>query len=215
VKIREQNEQRIVITPWIGDLFFGRSWRLTIFLFIFISLSISILVVLLQIGNPVWGTLLLCILVLVALLLYLLGEIAGKKIVIDKPTASVIFTKRLFMLISRKHFIPFSLVQRMHAEHKTYNRGGMFEFSAYEVSIELRGVGRIKTKRVCPKCGDVYPDWRASCLTCGTMLREVTKGYDPKMVTVFQTSKVADASNAGKMIGSLIGTDVYNRVEGG
>jgi len=141
-----------------------------------IILLLTVLLVGVLIVNPVWGTLLTCIPVLIAILLYLLGEIAGEKIVIDKPTTSIIFTKRLFMLIPRQHVILFSMVQRMYAEHKIYGKGGAAVSSTFEVSIETPG---------------------------------------RKMARIFQSSKASDASNVAKMVGSLIGTDVYNRVEGG
>ena len=65
-----------------------------------------------------------------------MGEIAGKKTIIDKTTESVIHTKRLFNLITRERIIPFSQVERIWIEYNVHNRDTGTEYSSYDVSIE-------------------------------------------------------------------------------
>ena len=181
MKIKEQSESRIVIVRCIGDLFLGRMGLKYFILFLILGLVIYFLL------NPVWGILLICILVLIAFLLYLLSEIAGEKIIIDKPTASIIFKKRLFMLIPRHHIIPFSLVQMVYAENRTYGRADTGVSSMSGVSIKTPGESSTFEVSI------VTPGW--------------------KMARIFQSSKASVASNVAEMVGSLIGTEVWDRVE--
>ncbi len=168
----------MVITPSVSDLA-ASALRKTFILGMFILAFLAVVGGCLGgylIGNyssSVLWTIIPCFLMAIVLLLFLLGEIAWGKIVIDKTTESVVFTKRLLMLIARERVIPFSQVRKIRTEYNVHNRYTRAEYSAYDVSIELPGALRVKTVGKCPQCGYESSSWRVSCLSCGAVMSQI------------------------------------------
>ena len=133
MKIKKQNEQRLVIVPTIGDLLYGNNRLWTTFLFF----SIAVAVFVPQKSIPIT--------LAVVFILLLLGVIAGQRVIIDKSSESIEFRKRYFMLVPRRRRMSFSYVRTVYVEHRTHG-GGPMESSGWEVSIENIKIGQFSNK---------------------------------------------------------------------
>ena len=126
MKIKEQNEQRIVLAPTLRQrhpifwllLIVGAIW-LAFFVF---NAPIT------QLAIP--------IALLVVLGLYVLGELIGHRVIIDKTTESITIKKLCLLLILSKHVIPFSDVVNVRLE----DHGGWLEVEgeAFPEMLEVR-----------------------------------------------------------------------------
>ena len=129
MRIKEQTEQRMLITPRLGN-WLTTALLLMLFLFL-LELANFILL-----ASPPLG-----IVLLVLWAMFVLGQLLGNRIVLDKGTQSITIEKRHFLLIRTRRVIPFSdvgtVVIDYEAEITSYRTGGSRD--AWRVSIDIVG----------------------------------------------------------------------------
>jgi len=133
VKIKEQNEQRMVIAPTLYTMLYATlkwnnlMWPLVIFFIVFACLMSS--------HYPA------AITILVVIGLFYLGELTSHKVVLDKSNNSIMAEWRYFLLFHRKLVVPLSALRKVEVStEKVYDDyPGQLRISSrteYEVSIK-------------------------------------------------------------------------------
>ena len=77
----------------------------------------------------------------VVLGLYILGELSGHKIIIDKLTKSITLKKQHFLLIYRERVVPFSIVRNVVIDYEPHTTAsgpsGTTHHNAWKVSLDI------------------------------------------------------------------------------
>ena len=138
MKIKEQNEQRIVLAPTLRQrhpIF----WLLLIVGAIWLAFSIFYALTT-QLAIP--------IALLVVLGLYVLGELIWHRVIIDKTTESITIKKLCLLLILSKHVIPFSDVVNVRLEDHGWWLSFMNEAFTDMLEVRLNYHGKKRWQKV-------------------------------------------------------------------
>ena len=134
-KTKEQDSYHLVIKPSLLQ-------RVVVLLFLgFFILGAGIVIpVVISTGEA--GFALVSLILPIVVLLYIAGRLIGKKLVLDKLAQNITVEERQFMVIPKRHVIPFSAVTSVNVEYKrklnTSGHGSLF-YDAWQVSLDIGG----------------------------------------------------------------------------
>lgn len=100
MKIKEKDEQHMIIEPTTGERLLGVLSLVLLIISIYVFLSVS----------PGLSFFVIIAIVWIFICLYFAGKMLGRRIVFNRPTDSVILEARHFMLIHKKRVVPLSAV---------------------------------------------------------------------------------------------------------
>jgi len=171
MRIKEQDEQQMVITPRFGNWLVKVSWSI-LFLFLLELASFTFL------SSPPLG-----IVLLVLWILFILGLLIGNRVILKKATQTITFEKRHFLMISTRRVIPFSEVRSVVIDYEaeaSSRRRLSGQVDAWKVSINIIGE-KLKIDRTTNKENMVH---LASEISSFIGTEQVDKSMKPDMLLV-------------------------------
>lgn len=120
MEIKKRNSERLVIAPTLSAQL---PWMVFLAAAILITFRVSLVFIAIS----------------VVLGLYILGELITNKIVIDKPTESIVIEKRRFLLIHRQRVIPFSAVTAVRLRGGPVGEEGVERLGPWQLYLDIPG----------------------------------------------------------------------------